>query len=234
MAAACGGHRRHGRLRAVSFDTPITGGNVSLYNETLGERHLPHARDGHCRAAQDRRAGDHSVQEPRRAVVLLGGIGGCDETRFGGTGYAKEILKQLWGLPPALDLEREMRVAVGHPRNCAAGLAESAHDLSDGGLAVALAECSLGPAGIGAAIDIDSDLRPEMLAFHEAPSRILISTAHPGKVAAIAERHGIEAPVVGVYNRDRDGNPAARHDTGFLGNRNAADAYEGALESYVR
>ena len=61
----------------------------------------------------------------------------------------------------------------------AAGLAESAHDLSDGGLAVALAECCFGPAEIGAQIDLDSDLRPEVLAFHEAPSRILISTAHP-------------------------------------------------------
>jgi len=113
--------------------------------------------------------------------MLLGGIGGCDETRFGGTGYAKEILKQLWGLPPALDLDREKRVQVAIREIVAAGLAESAHDLSDGGLAVALAECSFGPAEIGAAIDIDSDLRPEMLAFHEGPSRILISTAYPGK-----------------------------------------------------
>ncbi len=84
----------------------------------------------------------------------------------------------------------------------AAGLAESAHDLSDGGLAVALAECSFGPAEIGAAIDLDSDLRPEMLLFHEGPSRILISTAHPEKVAAIAEKHGVEAPRGGRYNRE--------------------------------
>jgi phosphoribosylformylglycinamidine synthase len=80
----------------------------------------------------------------------------------------------------------------------AEGLAESAHDLSDGGLAVALAECSFGPNEIGALIDVDSDLRPEMLAFHEAPSRILISTEFPGKVAAIAEKYEIEAPLVGV------------------------------------
>jgi phosphoribosylformylglycinamidine (FGAM) synthase-like enzyme len=65
-------------------------------------------------------------------------------------------------------------------------------------LAVALAECSFGPAEIGAQIDIDSDLRPEVLAFHEAPSRVLISTALPKRVIAIAERHGIEAPLVGV------------------------------------
>ena len=74
----------------------------------------------------------------------------------------------------------------------------SAHDLSDGGLAVAVAECSFGAAEIGAQLDLDSDLRPEMLCFHEGPSRILISTAQPGMVQSIAERHGVEAPVVGV------------------------------------
>jgi phosphoribosylformylglycinamidine synthase len=133
-----------------------------------------------------------------RAVILLGGIGECDDTRFGGTQYAKEIVKQLWGLPPALDLEREKRVQFAMRKIIAEGLAESAHDLSDGGLAVALAECSFGPNEIGALIDVDSDLRPEMLAFHEAPSRILISTEFPKKVAAIAEKYEIEAPVVGV------------------------------------
>ena len=56
------------------------------------------------------------------------------------------------------------------------GLAESAHDLSDGGLAVALAESSFGPAAVGAEFDLESDLRTEFLLFHEAPSRILLST----------------------------------------------------------
>ena len=98
-------------------------------------------------------------------MVLLGGVGACDETRFGGTEYAKEIVKQLWGLPPELDMEREKRVHEAMRAIVAEGLAESAHDLSDGGLAVALAECSFGPAEIGAQIDLDSDLRPEILAF---------------------------------------------------------------------
>ena len=53
------------------------------------------------------------------------------------------------------------------------------------------------PAGIGALVDLDSDLRPEILCFHEGPSRILISTARPKDVAAIAESHGVAAPVVG-------------------------------------
>jgi phosphoribosylformylglycinamidine synthase len=97
-------------------------------------------------------------------------------------------------------MDYEKRVHDAIREILAEGLAESAHDLSDGGLAVALAECSFGAAGIGAQLDIDSDLRPEFLAFHEAPSRILISTASANirRIAAIAERHGVAAPVVGV------------------------------------
>jgi phosphoribosylformylglycinamidine synthase len=216
------------------FDTPITGGNVSLYNETLGEGVYPTPVMGIVGLLKTAAPVTIPFKSPGRAVVLLGGIGGCDETRFGGTGYAKEILKQLWGLPPALDLEREKRAQSAIREIVAAGLAESAHDLSDGGLAVALAECSFGPAGIGAAIDIASDLRPEMLAFHEGPSRILISTAHPRKVAAIAERHGIEAPVVGVTIEK---GMEIRQRAMTLGSWEIATlraVYNGALEGYVR
>ena len=133
--------------------------------------------------------------------------------------YAKEIVKQLWGLPPALDMDYEKRVQTAMREIVAEGLAESAHDLSDGGLAVALAECSFGPAEIGAPVDLDSDLRPEMLAFHEGPSRILISTAHPAQVAAIAERHGVEAPVVGVTIEKGLEIRQRADDAGFLGDR---------------
>jgi phosphoribosylformylglycinamidine synthase len=83
----------------------------------------------------------------------------------------------------------------------AEGLAESAHDVSDGGLAVALAECcfrTTSPGGgIGAAIDLFSDLRPEFLLFHEGPSRIIVSTANAARVAAIAAEHGVEAQTIG-------------------------------------
>jgi phosphoribosylformylglycinamidine synthase len=80
----------------------------------------------------------------------------------------------------------------------AGGLAESAHDLSDGGLAVALAECCFGAGQIGAQVDLDSDLRPEILLFHEAPSRILVSTANPKAVLGLAAQHGVEAAVIGT------------------------------------
>jgi phosphoribosylformylglycinamidine synthase len=137
-------------------------------------------------------------------------------------------------LPPALDLEYEKRVQAAIREIVAAGLAESAHDLSDGGLAVALAECCFGTAAIGAQIDIDSDLRPELLAFHEGPSRVLISTANAVEVVAIAQRHGVDAPLVGVTI---EGGMEIRQRGNTLGSWDIAAlkaAYEGALEAHVR
>src|SRR5436853_3763876 len=107
-----------------------------------------------------------AFQNAGRSILLIGGLGECDEVRFGGTQYAKVILKQLWGLPPALDMEQEKRVQSATREIVNAGLAESAHDLSDGGLAVTAAECC---AGVGASLDLTSTMRPEFLLFHEAP-----------------------------------------------------------------
>jgi len=180
------------------FDTPITGGNVSLYNETLGEGIYPTPVLGIVGLMPAAQPLGIAFRNPGRSLVLLGGPGACDEVRFGSSQYVKEIARGLWGLPPALDMDVEKRVQAAMREIAAAGLAESAHDVSDGGLAVALAECCLGPAAIGAQVDLDSDLRPEILAFHEAPSRILLSTSQPAAVAAIAAAHGVPAPVVGV------------------------------------
>jgi phosphoribosylformylglycinamidine (FGAM) synthase-like enzyme len=173
-------------------------------------------------------------QNAGRAVMLLGGIGTSDDVRFGGTQYAKEIVGQLWGLPPLLDMDYELRVQYAIRRILEEGLAESAHDLSDGGLAVALAECCFGPPEIGAEIELVSHLRPEVLAFHEAPSRILISTAEPKRVAAIAEKYEIKAPVVGVTIEKGLEIRQRRVTLGSWEIAALKAAYERSFESYVR
>jgi phosphoribosylformylglycinamidine synthase len=216
------------------FDTPITGGNVSLYNETLGEGIYPTPVLGIVGTLKTGEPVTIPFKNAGRRVMLLGGIGYCDDTRFGGTQYAKEFIKELWGLPPALDMEYEQRVQFAIRKMIAGGLVESAHDLSDGGLAVALAECSFGANAIGALIELDSDLRPEMLAYHEGPSRILISTEHPNKVAAIAEKYEIEAPIIGVTIEK---GLEIRQRTITLGAWEIAalkTSYMQAFESYVR
>jgi phosphoribosylformylglycinamidine synthase II len=179
------------------FETPITGGNVSLYNETLGEAIDPTPVVGVVGLLPTGPPLTIDFKRAGRAVILLGGFGRCDSRRFGSTQYAKVVLKQVWGLPPELDMDYEKRVQAAMREIAAAALAESAHDLSDGGLAVAAAECSFGPAGVGARLDLDADTRPEYLLFHEGPSRILLSTAQPGQVQAIAARHGVEALRIG-------------------------------------
>jgi len=185
------------------FETPITGGNVSLYNETLGEAIYPTPVMGVVGILKTAQPMPLHFQTEGRTVILLGGFGEPDELHFGGTEYAKVLLKALWGLPPALDLDREKRVHKTIREIVAAGLAESAHDLSDGGLAVALAEASFGPAVVGARIRIPAGARPEFLLFHEGPSRILLSTEKPENVLEIARKNGIEALPIGVTMKER-------------------------------
>jgi phosphoribosylformylglycinamidine synthase len=185
MAEAC----RH-------FDTPITGGNVSLYNETLGEAIFPSPVMGIVGLLKTQQPVTIPFKSPDRTIILLGGFGRSDETQFGGTQYAKVVLDQLWGIPPALDMDYEKRAQAAIREIVEKGLAESAHDLSDGGLAVALAESCMG--GTGAAVEIAWDVRPELALFHEGPSRVLVSTSHPEEVKKIALFHGVESPRIGT------------------------------------
>ncbi len=177
------------------FETPITGGNVSLYNETLGEAIFPTPVMGIVGLLKTAAPVPMRFQNAGRKVILLGGLGSSDATRMGGTQYAKVIVDDLWGLPPQLDMAHEKRVQAACREIVTKGLAESAHDLSDGGFAVALAECCFG--GIGARVRVDTVLPPEMALFHEGPSRIILSTTDAQPVLDIAAAHGVEASVIG-------------------------------------
>jgi phosphoribosylformylglycinamidine synthase II len=177
------------------FETPITGGNVSLYNETLGEAIWPTPVIGIVGLMKTSLPVTIPFKNPGRSVLLLGGLGSADAVRFGGTQYAKAVLNDIWGLPPQLDIEYEKRVQAAIREIVTAGLAESAHDVGEGGLAVALAECCSG--GIGASIALATELRPEFALFHEGPSRILISTEDPLAVNAIAKAHNVSCLPIG-------------------------------------
>jgi phosphoribosylformylglycinamidine synthase II len=183
------------------FETPITGGNVSLYNETLGEAIWPTPVMGIVGLLKTGPPVTVPFKNEGRTVLLLGGLGTVDATRFGGTQYAKAILKQMWGLPPALDMDYEKRVHAAIREVVNSGLAESAHDLGDGGLAVALAEST--GSGVGAAITLATDLAPEFALFHEGPSRILVSTATPEAVEKIAREHKVACERIGVTMKGR-------------------------------
>ena len=186
------------------FGTPITGGNVSLYNETLGESIDPTPVMGVVGIVEhvDAPAGACFLH-PGRKLILLGGLlPGADDRldrRFGSSAYAKTVLGQTWGLPPALDLDYETAVQAVVREAVRGGLVESAHDLSDGGLAVGLAECCFGPAKTGARLAVETDLPAHLALFHEAPSRVLVSASAEtaGAVLRLAASRGVSAPVIG-------------------------------------
>jgi phosphoribosylformylglycinamidine synthase len=182
-----------------AFGAPVTGGNVSFYNETLGQAIFPTPIIGMVGLLED--IGQATTQWFKRegdAVLLLG------ETReeLGGSEYLKVIHGLETGRPPRLDLAREQAVQGACLDAIRAGLVSSAHDCAEGGLAVALAECcATGPEGrLGAKVELDGALRPDALLFGESASRILISVRPEAmeQVRAIARQHGAPCAVLGA------------------------------------
>jgi phosphoribosylformylglycinamidine synthase len=220
------------------LEIPITGGNVSLYNETLGEAIYPTPVLGVVGIFQDvHKAAKMHFAAPGRTIVLLrnGEIGDLvdAESEFGSSEYAKEVLGTLWGYPPELDLEKEAALQRAIVDLIVQGMVESAHDCADGGLAVALAEKAF-VKGIGARVKMKSRKLPaEFVLFGEDSSRILL-TCDPGKVSGIkevAEQFGLAADVLGetgggFLEISLDGKVVVSAEVSEL-----SSTYESALES---
>jgi phosphoribosylformylglycinamidine synthase II len=223
------------------LEIPITGGNVSFYNETLGEGIYPTPVLGVVGILDDvRKTAKMHFAAAGRTIVLLRAGEAADitdvESEFGSSEYAKEILGALWGYPPELDLEKEAALQKAVIELIQQGLADSVHDCSDGGLAVALAEKAL-PNAVGARVNLASNGLPtEFVLFGEDASRIVLS-CDPGNVSRIrqiAEKHGIEADVLGETIPERlelslDGQVFVSAAVSGL-----TAAYESALESALR
>ena len=168
-----------------AFQLPVVSGNVSLYNETPGSAVYPTPVLGMVGVLEDvRRHCTSGFKQVGDVILLLG------ETRedLGGTEYLKRIHGEVTGRPPALDLELEKKVQAVCLEAVRAGLAASAHDCSDGGLAVALAEsCIWGRLGAQVTLpEKDSGVRMDARLFGESASRIVLS-ARPENAARIQE-----------------------------------------------
>jgi phosphoribosylformylglycinamidine synthase len=180
------------------FEVPVTGGNVSLYNETLGTPIFPTPVVGIVGTLPTEMPVPLCFPKAGLAVILLGGLGTPELAEMGGTQYAKVIQDALWGRPPKLDMADEKRVQAVIRELVRAKAVAAAHDVGEGGLGVALAECCFGDGNIGADIRLESNLAPEILLFHEGPSRILLATANPENVLAVAQRNNVQAAVIGA------------------------------------
>ena len=220
------------------LETPITGGNVSLYNETLGEGIYPTPVLGLVGILEDvHKAVRPDFREAGRIVVLLRASEPGDvtdaEVEFGSSEYAKEILSSLWGFPPALELEREASLQRALVDLAQAGLLESAHDCSEGGIAVALAECAFGR-GVGVSAAVASHgLPPECALFGEDASRVVISCSRENlpRIQQVALQYGLAPETLGETTSQQleiklDGRVVVSAGVGEL-----REGYEGALQA---
>lgn len=187
------------RDACAAFETPVTGGNVSLFNETDGKAIYPTPVIGMVGVIDDvskitrqhfRSAGDE--------IVVLGENTG----ELGGSEYIYVTAGLVAGEPPSIDLEHERRLqqavlAMGHEE-----LLASAHDCSEGGLAAALVDSALGDgeAPLGVDAEIEEELRPVVSLFGESHGRIVVSCdpSNLDRVLALAEQHDVPARRIGM------------------------------------
>jgi phosphoribosylformylglycinamidine synthase II len=181
---------------ARALDTPVISGNVSLYNESFGQPIYPTPVVGMVGLLEGETPLPAGFQHEGDVVALLGAWEAAPED-LGGSTYLKVLHQQVAGRPPTLDLEHERLVQRLCLEAYRAGMLRSAHDCSDGGLAVALAEsCIWGNLGMSTEADFAAsgrsdavDLETVAFYFGEAPSRIVVSLsadAWPG-LSALAE-----------------------------------------------
>ena len=182
----------------AALGIPVTGGNVSLYNQTGDTAIHPTPVIGVLGVHDDvrLRPGAGFGADGARVVLL-----GTTREEFGGSAWAHVVHKHLGGRPPAPDLDAERKLAALVGSAASGGLLASAHDLSDGGLAVALAESCL-RGGRGCRVSVSGDVFTEL--FSESAARAVVAV-RPGReeeFAALCAAHEVPATVLGVTGGD--------------------------------
>jgi phosphoribosylformylglycinamidine synthase len=188
-----------------AFGTPVTGGNVSFYNETEGRGIYPTPVIGMVGIVEDlRHITTQWFKGEGHLIILLGAT--ADD--LGASQYALATRGRLEGRVPQLDLETERRVQAVCLKAIQTGLVESAHDCSDGGLAVAIAESAFSSyrhQAVGCEVNLEGDVSAAALLYAETPSRILLSAREgsAGDIQKIAKEHAVAAAVLGRTAGDR-------------------------------
>ena len=183
---------------ARALGTPVISGNVSFYNETAGRPIHPTPTIAMVGLLEpwERHAVSH-FPEAGLAILLLG------ETReeLGGSEWLAVRRGLEAGAPPRVDLAHEARLGALLVEAVREGLVVTAHDVSAGGLAVALAECGFtGPRGvrIGADVSLAEGLRVDALLFGESTGRVIVATREAERLIAAAAAHGVPAARIGT------------------------------------
>ena len=208
----------------TALGTPITGGNVSFYNETLGKSIYPTPTIGVLGVIEDaahvlkiafRAEGDVVVLldgsfippsqrgAPFASRMVLRGEESLLQREFSSSEYSKSVAGIASGEPPAIDLAAEKRLQDCLVALAAAGAVRSAHDVSDGGIAVTLAESCFASHGLSAEIKLDEDVLAEAALFGERGARAVVSVAATSLAALLqsARQYGIAAREIGRVTR---------------------------------
>jgi phosphoribosylformylglycinamidine synthase II len=152
------------------LETPVISGNVSLYNETNGEAIYPTPIVGMVGLIEDVK--HITTQSFKRAGDLIYVIGEAS-CEFGGSELQKLLTGRIFGKAPAIDLEVEAKRQRQLLTAIRAGVVASAHDIAEGGFAVALAECVIGANGLGVKVTVDGPIVSQL--FSETQSRFIVS-----------------------------------------------------------
>jgi phosphoribosylformylglycinamidine synthase subunit PurL len=185
-----------------ALDIPITGGNVSLYNETDGQAIYPTPIIGVVGLIADASTTlSRTFKHAGDDIVLLGENLG----ELGGSEYLKTVRGLVQGQPPALDLAKERALITFLVRAAEERLLRSAHDCSDGGLAITLAECAFDTGGSGFEVDVAGIAGVTKTLFGESASRAVVSVApeHLARVMALAGEIGVPAVTIGRTGGNR-------------------------------
>jgi len=196
----------HESVRGMSdacraFEVPVISGNVSFYNESFGSPIYPTPTVGLVGVLQD--ASKRMTMHFKNAgdvVVLLGET--ADE--LGGSEYLSTVHGVIAGVPPAMDVVEERAIHEALLAAIEAGLVRSAHDCSEGGVAVALAECAIA-GGLGATVTLDDDLAPVSSLFSETQGRIVVTCAEADAEALtdLFVARSVAFSVIGEVGGDR-------------------------------
>ncbi|MDP2359284.1 MAG: phosphoribosylformylglycinamidine synthase subunit PurL [bacterium] len=190
-----------------AFDTPVTGGNVSFYNESPHGAVHPTPVIGMVGLLE----GVEPVPSAFRGEDELVLLAGRPDSALGGSLFLERRLGELTGAVPEVDLEHECALQAFLAAAAAAGLLRSAHDVSEGGLAVTLAEACLldETRQVGCTVDLAPLLAPGLdaprLLFAETPGLVVLSALpeHRAELADLARRHGLPLREIGATGGDR-------------------------------
>lgn len=214
-----------------ALDYPIVSGNVSLYNETEGAAILPTPVIGGVGVIENvDKLATPGLKAAGDTLLVLGQPAGRTDGWLGASLYLREIEGREEGAPPPIDLDAERRTGDLVRALIADGAVSACHDVSDGGLLVAVAEMSLASAGFGADLTAPDGAVAHAWAFGEDQGRYVVATTDPAGVIARAQAAGVDVATVG---RSAEGGELTLNGTTLISRDELSRRHEAWLPDYM-